>query len=532
MRPEALQPVALAVAQERSLDVVLARIVEGLAGQPGVALARVWLMAPGDICDRCAMRGECPDQSQCLQLAASAGRSSRETEDWSRLNGDFQRIPLNVRKVGRIGTSGEGILIEEVAGNTTWIAHPEWAEREGIRSFAGQPLLFRGEVLGVLAVFSRTPLDAEAFAWLRVFADHAAVAIAHSRAFEEINRLSERLALENSSLREETRAAAGGIVGSGALIQKTLEQIGLVAPTDATVLVLGESGTGKELVAQAIHERSRRRDRPFVRVNCSAIPRDLFESEFFGHVKGAFTGALRDRIGRFQAAEGGTLFLDEIGEVPLELQPKLLRAVQDGEYERVGEDRTRRADVRLIAATNRDLAREIAAGRFREDLYYRLSVFPIEVPPLRHRKEDIAALAEHLLRKAERTLNRRGLRLTREQVRRLERYDWPGNVRELGNVIERAAITARGGDLIIELAPADTHGRAHAASPAPAPGGIVSASEMKRRERGNIASALRQAGGKIYGADGAARLLGMKPTTLLSRLAKLGLKPTRQIPPA
>ena len=385
MRPEALQPVALAVAQERSLDVVLARIAQGLAGQPGVALARVWLLAPGDICDRCHVRRECPDQTVCLRLVASAGRPTRSREDWSRLDGDFRRIPLNVRKVGRIGATGEGILIKEVADDTAWIARPEWALSEGIRSFAGHPLLFRDEVLGVLAIVTRTPLDEDAFAWLRVFADHAAVAIAHSRAFEEIRRLGEQLALENAYLREDARAVAGGIIGGSAPLQKTIEQIALVAPTDTSVLVLGESGTGKELVAQAIHDRSRRRERPLIRVNCGAIPRDLFESEFFGHVKGAFTGAFRDRVGRFQAADGGTLFLDEIGEIPLELQPKLLRAVQEGEYERVGEDRTRHVDVRLVAATNRDLAREIAAGRFREDLYYRLSVFLIEVPPLRQR---------------------------------------------------------------------------------------------------------------------------------------------------
>jgi transcriptional regulator with GAF, ATPase, and Fis domain len=535
MRPEALQPVALAVAQERSLDVVLARIAQGLAGQPGVALARVWLLAPGDICDRCHVRSECPDQTRCLRLVARAGRPTRSPEDWSRLDGDFRRVPLNVRKVGRIGATGEGILIKEVADDTAWIARPEWALREGIRSFAGHPLLFRDEVLGVLAVFTRTPLDEDAFTWLRVFADHAAVAIAHSRAFEEIRRLGEQLALENTYLREDARAVAGGIIGGSAPLQKTLEQIALVAPTDTSVLVLGESGTGKELVAQAIHDQSRRRERPLIRVNCGAIPRDLFESEFFGHVKGAFTGAFRDRVGRFQAADGGTLFLDEIGEIPLELQPKLLGAVQEGEYERVGEDRTRHVDVRLVAATNRDLAREIAAGRFREDLYYRLSVFLIEVPPLRQRKDDIADLAEHFLRKSARTLNRRGLRLTREHVRQLARYDWPGNVRELRNVIERASIIARAGALRFDLPPApdiDDLSRPGAAPSAHAPGVILSAAEMKRQERENIAAALRRTEGRIYGRDGAARLLGLKPTTLLSRLVKLGLKPKRQVPPA
>ena len=534
MRPEALQPVALAVAQERSLDVVLARIAQGLAGQPGVALARVWLLAPGDICDRCHVRSECPDQTRCLQLVASAGRPNRSPEDWSRVDGDFRRVPLNARKVGHIGATGEGILIKEVADDTAWIARPEWALREEIRSFAGHPLLFRDEVLGVLAVFTRTPLDEAAFAWLRVFADHAAVAIAHSRAFEEIRRLGERLALENSYLREDARAGAGGIIGASAPLQKTLEQVALVAPTDASVLVLGESGSGKELVAQAIHDQSRRRERPFIRVNCGAIARDLFESEFFGHVKGAFSGALRDRVGRFGAAEGGTLFLDEVAEIPLELQSKLLRAVQESEYERVGEDRTRRADVRLVAATNRDLAREIAAGRFREDLYYRLSVFLIEVPPLRQRKEDLGALAEHFLHRSARGLNRRGLRLTPEHLGQLERYDWPGNVRELRNVIERAAITAPAGGLRFDLPPAgkpDATAPAGSAPAAPAPGGIRSAAEMKRQERENLAAALRHTDGRIYGAAGAARLLGMKPTTLLSRLAKLGLKPTRHVPP-
>ena len=237
-----------------------------------MALARVWLLAPGDICDRCHVRSECPDKTRCLQLVASAGQPIRSPEDWSRVDGDFRRIPLNVRKVGSIGATGQGILIREVAGDTTWIARPEWARREEIRSFAGHPLLFRDEVLGVLAVFTRTPLDEAAFAWLRVFADHAAVAIAHSRAFEEIRRLGERLALENSYLREDARTGAGGTHRHERPPPEDARagRPSWRRPTRAC-WSWARSGTGKELVAQAIHDQSRRRERPFIKVNCAAI---------------------------------------------------------------------------------------------------------------------------------------------------------------------------------------------------------------------------------------------------------------------
>ena len=344
MNLESLQAIALAVAQEHSVESVLNVVVDGLIQQSQIALARIWLIDKGDICTICPMRSECPDQLRCLHLVASAGTPTDPTsENWSRLDGAFRRFPLNVRKIGRIGATGEAMLLRDISDDVGWIARPDWFKREGILSFAGQPLIFRGEILGVLAIFSRVQLDEREFVWLRSFADHAAVAIANSRAFTEISRLREQLEMENAYLREEVNEQSdfGDIIGKSLTLKNILEQVSLVAPTEANVLILGESGTGKELIARAIHERSLRRNRPIIKVNCASIPRELFESEFFGHVKGAFTGAIRDRIGRFQLADGGTLFLDEVGDIPPDLQSKLLRVLQEGQFERVGEENTR-----------------------------------------------------------------------------------------------------------------------------------------------------------------------------------------------
>lgn len=535
MTLESLQAILLTVAQERSVATVLSRIVREIVEQQGVALARIWLTEPGDMCEACRMRPECPDQTQCLHLVASAGRpTDPNQEDWSRLNGNFRRFPLNtgkIGKIGRIGSTGNPILIPDVkTEDDGWIARPEWAQQEGIRSFAGQPLIFRDEILGVLAIFSRESLDEPEFGWLRVFADHAAVAITNARAFEEIARLREQLELENAYLQEEVKAALafGDIVGQSSAIHKVLEQVELVAPTDASVLIVGESGTGKELVARAVHDRSLRRERPLIKVNCGAIPHELFESEFFGHVKGAFTGAVRDRAGRFQLADGGTLFLDEVGEIPLELQSKLLRVVQDGQFERIGEEATRQVDVRIIAATNRDLRQEAEANRFRQDLYFRLSVFPIAVPPLRERIEDIPLLASHFLSLACQRFNVPPLTLTKRHVQLLQSHEWPGNARELQHVIERSVITSRGGPLQLDLSrehvvsPTRRHSPAETTKAADA--ALVTEAERKREERENILAALERARGKLYGPGGAAELLGVKPSTLASRMKKMGLK--------
>jgi DNA-binding NtrC family response regulator len=338
----------------------------------------------------------------------------------------------------------------------------------------------------------------------------------------ENNSGEERSSIEDN-LRGQTRFRE--IVGNSAALRDVLQEVELVAPSDATVLILGETGTGKELIARAIHQRSRRRNKPLVRVNCTSIPKELFESEFFGHAKGAFTGAIRDRAGRFEAAAGGTLFLDEVGEIPLELQSKLLRVLQEKSYERVGEEKTRRTDVRIVAATNRDLEKEVAAGRFREDLYYRLNVFPVKVVPLRQRKEDITLLATHFVELSAKELGWPKPRLTRAGIETLQNYDWPGNIRELRNVIERAVILARGGALEFDLPgngsnPASFE-RMEANHPEPE---YLTEPEIRRRERENLFAVLQKAGWKIKGADGAAELLGVKPSTLISRIAKMGLK--------
>jgi PAS domain S-box-containing protein len=334
-----------------------------------------------------------------------------------------------------------------------------------------------------------------------------------------------RLEAHNAYLQDEIRIEHnfGDILGDSQGLRKVMQQIQLVAPTNASVLITGESGTGKELVARAIHEHSSRSGRILIKLNCGAVPESLFESEFFGHVRGAFTGALKDKPGRFELADGGTLFLDEIGEVPLAMQAKLLRVLQEQELERIGDTRTRKVNVRIIAATNRDLKKEVDSGRFREDLFYRLSVFPIEVPPLRERRDDVPMLAAHFLEHSARRMNRSAPPITQAALSQLSAHDWPGNVRELQNTIERAVILSGGGPLHFDLAGAraiDTpRGRtAKASEPV-----LRTRDELKRQEREAIAAALEQAAGKIFGPGGAAELLGMKPTTLISRIKALRL---------
>ena len=529
MKRAHLPKVMIAMAQIRAVEDVLRTIVEGIAECDRVVLARIWLKAPGDICGGCRFRPECPDQSLCLHLVASAGNATNPAADHRRLDGAFRRFPLGVRKIGRVGGTGESLWLTKVSGGEPWVAEPKWMARERVATFAAQPLVFRGDVLGVLAIFDRGTLDPEDFEWLRIVADHAAVSIANARAFEEIESLKGRLEQENLYLRQEVTEAlgVGDLIGVSAGLNKVAQQIRLVAPTDTAVLVTGESGTGKEVVGRAIHEASPRRSGPFIKVNCGAIADTLFESEFFGHAKGAFTGALKDRPGRFELADGGTLLLDEIGEVPPPMQAKLLRVLQEREVERVGEAKPRRLDVRIVASTNRDLAREVAAGRFRQDLYYRLSVFPLEIPPLRQRRDDILPLAQHFAGVIARRLGRPTPRISQAARATLEAYDWPGNVRELQNAVERAMILSTGTGLRFDLGPKGLSAAGSKAAP-PTVGSAATPSlwtraELKRKEKESIALALKQARGRVFGPGGAASLLGMKPTTLASRIRALGI---------
>ena len=516
---ELLQSISVAVSQVRTVDTVLKMIVDGLVEKAGFALARIWLMGPGDICSTCPMGHVCPSRVRCLHLAASAGRSQVDAREWTALQGSFRRMPLGVRKIGHVGSTGESFLIEDAVLSPALTADPAWIRSEGVHGFAGHPLIFGEEILGVLGAFGRIPFHQGHFKWLRLFADQAAVSIANARAFEEIHALQEQLKQENDYLRSEVNEGFGGLLGQSPALKTILSQIELVAPTEASVLILGESGTGKELIARALHDRSSRARRAMVKVNCASIPRELFESEFFGHAKGSFTGALRDRVGRFQLADGGTLFLDEVAEIPLELQSKLLRVLQEGQFERVGEDHTRQVKVRVIAATNRNLEQEVEAGRFRRDLFFRLSVFPLRVPPLRDRLDDIPILASSFLEQAARRMHSATPALRPEHIQELTSYPWPGNVRELQNVIERAVILAGGGTLHFGLrrAAGPSVGRAERQAP------VSTRRQLLELERRSIVEALQKSGGKIYGAHGAAELLGMRPTTLTSKIAALGI---------
>jgi formate hydrogenlyase transcriptional activator len=384
--------------------------------------------------------------------------------------------------------------------------------------YTSTPVLENGELAGAVVVFKDISKRKETECKLQ-------------EAHAELERMKEQLQAENTYLQEaiKTDSDFAGLVGQSPAIQQVLNQVELVAPTDASVLVTGESGTGKELIARAIHERSERHERPLIRVNCAAIPRELFESEFFGHVRGAFTGAIKDRTGRFELADGGTIFLDEVGEIPLELQSKLLRVLQEGQIERVGEERTRNINVRVIAATNRDLKADAAAKLFREDLYFRLNVFPVEVVPLRSRISDIPLLTAHFISLVCKRLNRAEPRLTLADVKRLQGYYWPGNIRELQNVIERAIIISKDGRLRFDLpgtgAEIDTMDLSGADDDAPA----LPFTEKERieRDRANISAALEITSGKISGNEGAAELLGIKPTTLVSRMKSLGIAKPR-----
>jgi len=388
----------------------------------------------------------------------------------------------------------------------------EW----GAQSFLGLPLrALDGAVIGHLAIMGERPLAEPSLeiSVLHIFADRAAAELERMRAQAELERLKDRLQAENVYLQEEIRTQHNfeEIIGNAPPLLESLSRVERVAGTDSTVLIQGETGSGKELFARAVHSRSTRRARPLVKVNCGAIPAGLVESELFGHVRGAFTGALDKRVGRFELADGGTIFLDEIGELPPETQVKLLRVLQEREFEPVGSSRTIRVDVRVIAATNRDLEQEVRAGRFRADLLYRLNVFPIGVPPLRERREDVPLLAAFFLATLSKRIGKTLEGFSRRSMQRLSDYSWPGNIRELQNVVERAAILATGP--VVEVESPLLGGRSE-------PDASGTLQEIERR---HIASVLRGTRGVIEGPSGAARILGLHPNTLRSRMKKLGV---------
>ena len=433
------------------------------------------------------------------------GRSAHEIHHHSHADGS--NYPREQCPIYAAITDGEVHRVDnEVFWHTDGSAVPV--------EYTSTPIMRDGVPVGAVAVF-------------RDISDRKKIEKQRELAYEEIKTLKEKLELERDYLRDEVNTVGnfGEIIGDSEALKRTLSQVEAVAQTPASVLILGESGVGKEAIARAIHCKSDRADKPMVKVNCASIPNDLFESEFFGHVKGAFTGAHQDRAGRLQLADGGTLFLDEVGEIPLSQQGKLLRALQENEFERVGDENTMKVDVRVVAATNKDLVEEVRAGRFREDLYYRLSVFPIEVPPLRDRITDVAPIASEFLKRSCRELGREPLKLTQNHVAILQRHSWPGNIRELKNVIDRAVISSSGKKLRLDLALKDGTDT-NVDLPAPKnqeASTYLTSAEFKELEKANIVAALQHANWKTWGDEGAAALLGVKPSTLAYQMKTFGI---------
>jgi len=497
---------------ERELQGVLAAVAEVLTSA-----------VPFDAVAIISFEGERHD----LYAMHVVGVPHREGETLKELqerivSGGYQLRPVPQRPVVPYGdqrefaTPGFCYSCPDVMAKEVWFEHDVHLAQGGVRSYVSIPLLVRGKLIGASVYSRRDPVEftpAETHLLIDV-SSALAVATANALANEEIRKLRDQLEEENLALRTQLGQAPWfeDIVGDSPALRRLLAAVEHVAPTDATVLLSGETGSGKELVARAIHRRSPRAHGPLVKFNCAAVPHTLLASELFGHERGAFTGALDRRKGRFEQAHGGTLLLDEIGELPPEMQIMLLRVLQEREFERLGGNQTVRVDVRIVAATNRDLTVDVQAGRFRSDLYYRLNVFPIEVPALRDRREDIPALVAHFAARCGARMGRSITRVERRGMRLLEGYDWPGNVRELENVIERAMILSRGGTLRI---PPEVMPRAAAT-------GDVDRM-LREQEREAIESALKASGGRVAGENGAAQRLGLAPSTLEFRIRRLGI---------
>jgi formate hydrogenlyase transcriptional activator len=427
--------------------------------------------------------------------------------------------PIEGSVIGTVFRAGEPVILDLC--NEQLSPHVGTHVRaEGLESGCALPLISRGRTVGVLTLASRfensiRPEDAD---FLMRAAGQLAIAIENRLAYREVAELKDKLAQEKLYLEDEIRGELDfeGIVGQSSALRHVLNLVETVAPSDSTVLLLGETGTGKELIARAIHERSRRKDRTLVKLNCAAIPTGLLESELFGHERGAFTGAIAQKIGRLELADQGTLFLDEVGDIPIDIQPKLLRALQEREFERLGSNRTKQVDVRLVAATNRDLEKMMEDREFRRDLYYRLNVFPIRIPPLRERPDDIPLLVRYFTQKYGRRMQKQIESIPAKALKKLSIWHWPGNIRELENFIERSVILTRGAALqapIAELGHNSTH--------APV------ASTRETNERDEIVRFLKMTNGRVAGPDGAAARMDVKRTTLVSHMKRLGIDPQR-----
>jgi formate hydrogenlyase transcriptional activator len=446
-------------------------------------------------------------------------------------------VPMNSSISGQVLRKAKSVRIDsfeqvredpEIYGNPDGQGLYERVMQEGLRTGCYLPLVGRNSVVGVLMLSRRSDkaFEKDDVILLEQVAHQVAIAVENALEYEKAVKDRDKEAKQRLYLEEEIRAQSGAIVGDSPALNAALQLVSVVAPTDSTVLILGETGTGKELIARAVHDLSSRRDRSFVKLNCAAIPLGLLESELFGHEKGAFTGAIAQKMGRFELANKGTLFLDEVGDIPLELQAKLLRVLQEQEFERLGSNRTHKVDVRLIAATHRDLSAMVKQSKFREDLYYRLKVFPINVPALRQRTEDIPKLARHFTELYARRMNKRIDEIPSETMDRLVRYPWPGNVRELQNFIERAVILSPHSVLrapTFELEPSHAHGSANIPMP-----GLEPMTGLQEVERDHIVRALEASNWVVGGRNGAAERLGMKRTSLVYRMRKLRIsKPAR-----
>lgn len=449
-----------------------------------------------------------------------SGRLRLHALDFPRNSGLIQEEmegPLEGSPAGEAILRRKPLLVDHLEADRFPSAAARNLVAEGLRSIVCVPLQARGRTLGSLNVASFRPaaFSGDDVNLLSQIGNEIAIALENALVYSQVEELKNRLAQEKLYLENEIRTAYDfeEIVGESAAIRRVLRDVETVAPTDSTVLIRGESGTGKELIARALHNLSARRERTFVKVSCAAIPTGLLESELFGHERGAFTGAITQKIGRFELAHQGTLFLDEIGDIPLELQPKLLRVLQEREFERLGGNRTLRVDVRVISATNQDLPHMVAERAFRSDLFYRLNVFPIVVPPLRERREDIPLLVRYFAQKYARRMDKHIETIRSEAMEALVNWNWPGNVRELENLIERAVILSR--DAVLEVPTAELESTEGAA-----PGPVVT---LKAAEREHIVRVLRECGWRVGGPKGAAARLGMKRTTLQSRMRKLGI---------